>query len=146
MDGEIVLRTRPHSSGWRLLIGRYKRLLRKVGLVYCLYLFCFKELMDFVGCWLVLKCTSLNMLIRSHEHSSIASSCAWLPLNMFYEVHLTPISNQQNPLILQNSKGIGSRPDLFWRSSCNLQTIRKKDLVHETIGEKLCDSHHTYTS
>ena len=53
------------------------------------------------------------MLIRIHEHGSIASSRAWLPLNMFYEVHLTPISNQQNPSILQNSKGIGSRPDLF---------------------------------
>ena len=49
----------------------------------------------------------------------LKGSCArnqwtWLPLNIFYEIILTPIIyKQQNPSILQNNKGIGNRPDHF---------------------------------
>ena len=35
----------------------------------------------------------------------------WLPLNVFYEIILTPIYKRQNLSILQNNKGLGNRLD-----------------------------------
>ena len=57
-------------------------------------------------------------------------------LTYFMNCISTPITNQQNPSIFQNKKGIGSRPDPFRGGTSNLQltsaTLRKKGLVHET--------------
>ena len=54
----------------------------------------------------------------------------------FMKCILTSINNRQNPLILQNKKGIDSRPDPFRGGAYNLQSIsatpRKMGLVLET--------------